>query len=56
MVGAEGRGVRTIIDMVASTRFDCMVGSTAGQRMAVSLALHHCTQRSAFGRVLNQQP
>jgi putative acyl-CoA dehydrogenase len=33
-----------------------MVGSTAGQRMAVSLALHHCTQRSAFGRVLNQQP
>lgn len=56
MVGEEGRGVRTIIDMVSSTRFDCMVGSTAGQRMAVSLALHHCSVRSAFGRVLNEQP
>jgi len=56
MVGEEGRGVRTIIEMVAMTRFDCMVGSTAGQRMAASLALHHCSRRSAFGRVLNQQP
>ena len=56
MVGEEGRGVRTIIDMVASTRFDCMVGSSAGQRMATSLALHHCSMRRAFGRVLNEQP
>jgi len=56
MVGAEGRGVRTIIEMVAMTRFDCMVGSTAGQRAAVAQALHHCSLRSAFGRVLNQQP
>ena len=56
MVGDEGRGVRTIIEMVAMTRFDCMVGSSAGQRAAVSQALHHCSIRSAFGRVLNQQP
>ena len=35
MVGEEGRGVRTIIEMVAMTRFDCMVGSAAGQRAAV---------------------
>ncbi|MGE5667846.1 MAG: isovaleryl-CoA dehydrogenase [Betaproteobacteria bacterium] len=56
MVGAEGRGVHTIIEMVAMTRFDCMVGSSAGQRAAVSQALHHCSIRSAFGRVLNQQP
>ncbi len=56
MVGDEGRGVRTIIEMVACTRFDCMVGSSAGQRAAVALALHHCSRRSAFGRVLNQQP
>jgi putative acyl-CoA dehydrogenase len=56
MVGEEGRGVRTIIEMVAMTRFDCMVGSSAAQRAAVSLALHHCSVRSAFGRVLNQQP
>ncbi|MFY8087418.1 MAG: acyl-CoA dehydrogenase family protein, partial [Rubrivivax sp.] len=48
LVGEEGRGVRTIIDMVAMTRFDCMVGSSAGQRAAVSQALHHCARRSAF--------
>ena len=56
MVGDEGRGVRTIIEMVAMTRFDCMIGSTAGQRAAVAQALHHCAVRSVFGRVLNQQP
>ena len=56
MVGEEGRGVRTIIEMVAMTRFDCMIGSTAGQRAAVAQALHHCSIRSAFGKVLNQQP
>ena len=55
-VGEEGRGVRTIIEMVAMTRFDCMVGSAAGQRAAVAQALHHCAIRSAFGRLLNQQP
>jgi len=56
MVGEEGRGVPTIIEMVAMTRFDCMVGSSAGQRAAVAQALHHCSLRSAFGKVLNQQP
>ncbi len=56
MVGEEGRGVRTIIEMVAMTRFDCMVGSSSGQRAAVAQALHHCSIRSAFGKVLNRQP
>ena len=56
MVGEEGRGVRTIIEMVSMTRFDCMIGSSAGMRMAASQALHHCSIRSAFGQVLNQQP
>ena len=56
MVGEEGRGVRTIIDMVAMTRFDCMIGSSAGQRTAVSQALHHCSLRSAFGKPLVEQP
>ena len=56
MVGEEGRGVRTIIEMVAMTRFDCMIGSSAGMRMAASQALHHCRQRSAFGRRLVDQP
>jgi len=56
MVGEEGRGVRNIIEMVSMTRFDCMIGSSAGMRMAASQALHHCANRSAFGQVLNQQP
>jgi putative acyl-CoA dehydrogenase len=56
MVGEEGRGVRTIIEMVAMTRFDCMIGSTAGQRMALSQAIHHCSLRSAFGARLIEQP
>ncbi|MBK6295229.1 MAG: isovaleryl-CoA dehydrogenase [Rhodoferax sp.] len=56
MVGEEGKGVRNIIEMVSMTRFDCMIGSSAGMRMAATLALHHCGHRSAFGKVLNQQP
>lgn len=56
MVGEEGRGVRTIIDMVAMTRFDCMVGSSAGMRQAVAQIVHHCTSREAFGKRLSDQP
>ncbi|MEW6642161.1 MAG: isovaleryl-CoA dehydrogenase [Pseudomonadota bacterium] len=56
MIGAEGRGVATIIEMVAMTRFDCMVGSSAGIRMATSQAIDHCRQRHAFGRPLIDQP
>ncbi len=48
--------MRTIIEMVSMTRFDCMVGSTAGQRAALAQALHHCAIRAAFGKVLNRQP
>ncbi len=56
MVGSEGRGVATIIEMVAMTRFDCMIGSSAGMRMAVSQAIDHCRQRKAFGALLVDQP
>lgn len=56
MVGAEGRGVRTIIEMVSATRYDCMIGSSAGMRQATVQALHHCTNRAAFGRTLADQP
>jgi putative acyl-CoA dehydrogenase len=56
MVGDEGRGVRTIIEMVAMTRFDCMIGSSAGQRMALSQAVHHCSLRKAFGALLIDKP
>ncbi len=56
MVGDEGRGIPTIIEMVAMTRFDCMVGSSAGMRQAVAQATHHCAHRSAFGKKLIDQP
>ena len=55
-VGDEGRGVRTIIEMVACTRLDTALGSTAGMRGAVSRAAHHARHRSAFGRTLIDQP
>ena len=56
MIGEEGRGVPTIIEMVAMTRFDCMIGSSAGMRQAVAQATHHCRHRSAFGNRLSDQP
>ncbi|RZI42815.1 DNA alkylation response protein [Herbaspirillum sp. HC18] len=56
MVGGEGRGVATILKMVAMTRFDCMIGSSGGMRQATVQALHHCAQRAAFGKLLSEQP
>jgi putative acyl-CoA dehydrogenase len=56
MVGPEGRGVATIIQMVAHTRLDCVMGSAALMRQAVVQALHHASGRSAFGRPLVEQP
>ncbi|WP_245931057.1 acyl-CoA dehydrogenase family protein [Actinokineospora auranticolor] len=55
-VGDEGRGVRTIIEMVTMTRLDCVLGSTAGIRAALTEAAHHAAHRSAFGAVLRDQP
>ena len=55
-VGPEGRGVRTIIEMVALTRLDNVVGSAAGMRAALVQAVHHTRYRSAFGRLLIDQP
>lgn len=56
MIGEEGRGVATILKMVTMTRFDCMVGSSAGMRQAVAQASHHCAHRAAFGKRLSEQP
>jgi putative acyl-CoA dehydrogenase len=56
MVGEEGRGVRTIIDMVNHTRLDCVIGSASLMRQAVAQATHHTAHRSAFGRLLSEQP
>jgi putative acyl-CoA dehydrogenase len=55
-VGEEGRGVRTIIEMVAATRLDCVLGSAGLMRQAVAQAVHHCTHREAFGGPLVDKP
>jgi len=56
LVGQEGRGVRTILEMVAMTRLDCVIGSAAGMRAAVVQAAHHALHRSAFGGRLIDKP
>jgi putative acyl-CoA dehydrogenase len=56
MVGEEGRGVPTIIEMVNYTRLDCVLGSTGLMRAAVAEATHHTAHRSAFGKLLAEQP
>nr|WP_040772824.1 acyl-CoA dehydrogenase family protein [Rhodococcus rhodnii] len=56
MVGEPGRGVRTIIEMVARTRLDCILGSAAGMRQSIAEAVWHARHRSAFGGVLVDQP
>ncbi|ALO96993.1 acyl-CoA dehydrogenase family protein [Streptomyces olivaceoviridis] len=55
-VGEEGRGVRTIIGMVAATRLDCALGSAGLMRQAVAQAVHHCAHREAFGGKLVDKP
>ncbi|KGN38570.1 acyl-CoA dehydrogenase family protein [Knoellia subterranea] len=55
-VGEDGRGIRTILDMVSSTRLDCVLGSSATMRQAVVRAVHHARHRSAFGSPLVDQP
>ncbi len=56
LVGDEGSGVRTIIDMVNMTRLDCVLGTTSGMLSGLRQAVHHATYRSAFGRPLIEQP
>ena len=56
LVGEEGRGVPTIIEMVNHTRLDCLIGSATGMRHGVAEAVHHARHRSAFGKLLADQP
>jgi putative acyl-CoA dehydrogenase len=56
LIGEEGRGVPVIIDMVSLTRLDCMIGSSALMRQSLVHALHHVSQRDAFGKTLINQP
>ena len=56
LVGEEGHGVRTIMEMVSCTRLDAMIGSAAGMRWGAVQAVHHAAHRRAFGALLVDQP
>jgi putative acyl-CoA dehydrogenase len=56
LVGEEGRGVPTIIEMVNHTRLDCVIGAAAIMRHAVAQATHHARHRATFGRRLVEHP
>ncbi|MGZ8176902.1 acyl-CoA dehydrogenase family protein [Williamsia sp. SKLECPSW1] len=56
LMGEEGRGVRTIIEMVSLTRLDCAVASASVMMTGLSRAMHHAQHRSAFGDYLIDQP
>ncbi|PWF42246.1 isovaleryl-CoA dehydrogenase [Massilia glaciei] len=56
LVGQPGRGIPTILEMGGYTRLDCVLGSAAIMRAALTHALHHARGRAAFGRKLAEQP
>jgi putative acyl-CoA dehydrogenase len=56
LVGEEGRGVNTIIEMVNMTRLDCTIGSATSMRIGTMQAVHHARHRQAFGKRLVDQP
>jgi putative acyl-CoA dehydrogenase len=56
LVGEEGHGVRTIIEMVNMTRLDCVLSTATGMRSGLTMAAHHAAHRAAFGRKLADQP
>ena len=56
LVGEEGRGIPTILEMGVYTRFDCATGAAGIMHQCVAQAIHHARHRSAFGRLLIDQP
>ncbi|MDF2117698.1 acyl-CoA dehydrogenase family protein [Roseiarcaceae bacterium H3SJ34-1] len=56
LLGEEGRGIPTIIEMATYTRLNCVIGSAAIMRQAAVQACHYAKNRSAFGRKLIEQP
>ncbi|HLA70699.1 MAG TPA: isovaleryl-CoA dehydrogenase [Steroidobacteraceae bacterium] len=56
LVGEEGRGIPTILEMGVFTRFDCATGAAGIMHQCVAQAIHHARHRSAFGRLLIDQP
>src|SRR3974390_2974532 len=56
LVGEEGRGIQTIVEMAKCTRLDCCIGSSGLMRQAVAQAVHHARHRTAFQKKLIDQP
>jgi putative acyl-CoA dehydrogenase len=56
LIGEEGRGIPTIIEMAGYTRLDCCIGSSGLMRQAVAQATHHARHRTAFQKKLIDQP
>jgi putative acyl-CoA dehydrogenase len=56
LIGEPGRGIATILEMVALTRQDCLIGSSGIMRQALVQAVHHARNRRAFGKLLVEQP
>ena len=56
LVGEEGRGIPQILEMGVMTRLDCALGTSGLMRQALTIALNHAAQRSAFGKPLIAQP
>jgi putative acyl-CoA dehydrogenase len=56
LIGDEGRGVANILEMVAMTRFDCLVASAGALRGHMTQIIHHTSHREAFGALLDRQP
>jgi putative acyl-CoA dehydrogenase len=56
LVGEEGKGISTILEMGTYTRLDCALGTAGLMRQSLSQALHHASHRSAFGQRLIEQP
>jgi putative acyl-CoA dehydrogenase len=55
-VGEEGKGIRTILQMVQLTRLDCAIASAGMMRAALAHAVHHCRHRTVFQKHLADQP
>lgn len=56
LVGEEGRGIPRILEMGVYTRFDCATGAAGIMHQCVAQAIHHARHRSAFGKLLADQP
>jgi putative acyl-CoA dehydrogenase len=55
-MGVKGKGIATIMEMAASTRIDCVLGTAGMQRRALMIAIDHARHRRTFGKELIAQP